>query len=70
MVITPEYDAPMCLKHGKNLWFRKVSLFRLIGDSRVLRDVLGPHFGRFLGTLGSILVVWEGPGNRLEFDGF
>ena len=28
---------------------------------------LGPHFKRFLGALGDILVVWEGPGNMLEF---
>ena len=28
---------------------------------------LGLHFGRFLGTLGDILVVWESPGNMLEF---
>ena len=28
---------------------------------------LGPHFGRFLDTLGDVLVVWECPGNRSEF---
>ena len=30
-------------------------------------DGLGPHFKRFLGTLGDILVVLEGPGTRVEF---
>ena len=66
-VLTPEPDARMCLNHCKYLCFRKVPLFRLIGDSRVLKDVLGSHFGRFLGTWGGTLVVWEGPGDRLEF---
>ncbi len=55
------------LKPWQALCFRKVPLFPLIGDLRVLRDTLGHHFGSFLGALGSILVVWEGPGDRLEF---
>ena len=44
-----------------------MSPFWLIGIFGVLRDTLGPHFRSFLGTLGSILVVWESPGNRLKF---
>ena len=38
-----------------------------MGDSRVLRNTLGPHFGGAWGTLDMFLVVWEGPGKRLEF---
>ena len=46
--------------------FSLVSTFRLIRDLRVLKDTLGDDFGSFLVTLGSIFVVLEGLGNRLE----
>ena len=47
-----------------DVFFSKVSLFRLVGDFKVPRVTLGPHFERFLGTWGSILVVRDGPGDR------
>ena len=31
------------------------------------RDALGKHVGSFLGTLGTISVVWECPGDGLAF---
>ena len=65
--ITPKVDAWMCLNHSKYCGFDKVSLFQLISDLWVLRDAQGPHFGRFLGIFGRILVVWEGPWDGLEF---
>ena len=63
----PESDDLMCSEHSKYLCLCKVQLFPLISDLRVLRDTLGPHFERFSGSLGSILVIWMSPGNRLEF---
>ena len=65
--MAPESDARMCLNHCKYWWFLKVPPFWLIDNFGVLGDGLGPHFGSFLGSWGSILVVWEGLGNRLEF---
>ena len=67
--ITPESEVRRCLNHGKYICFCKIPLPRLIGDLRVLREALGPHFGSIWGTLGSILVVWEGPGTGWNFDG-
>jgi hypothetical protein len=65
--MTPESEVRRCLNHGKYICFHRIPRFGLIADWRVLREGLGSPFGRFLVTLGSILVVWEGPGNRLEF---
>ena len=49
------------------LRFHGIPTFQLISSFKAHRDALGTHFKYFLGTLGSILVVWEGPGDRLEF---
>ena len=65
--ISPESEVGRCLNHGKYNGVHRIPRFWLIGDLRVLREGLGPHFGSLWDTLGSILVVWEGPGNRLEF---
>ena len=67
MEITPEPDARMCLNHSKYEGFHKVPPFWLLSELGVLGDDFGPHFGRFLGTLGTILMVLEGSGDGLEF---
>ena len=57
----------MCLKRSKYLCFHEVSLLQLVHELAVKREDLGPHFEGFGDTWGSISVVFEGLGNRLEF---
>ncbi len=65
-----EPDSCTCLKPCKYVCFRKVPPFQLIRYFGVPKDGLGPHFERFWGTLGVILVVFEGPGKAWNFDVF
>ena len=52
----------------KNNCFCDISLFQYFHDSGVSRGVLGPHFGGFGITWGTILVILEVPGEVLKFD--
>ena len=63
----PELDARMCWNHTKNNGFCDISLFHFFHDFGVSRGVLGPHFGGFGDTWGTILVILEGPGEVLKF---
>ena len=63
----PELDARMCWNHTKYVGFCDISLFQYFHDSGVSRGVLGPHFGGFGVTWGTILVILEGPGDPLKF---
>ena len=63
----PELDARMCWNHTKNNGFCDISLFQYFHDSGVSRGVLGPHFGGFGITWGTILVILEVPGEVLKF---
>ena len=47
--------------------FVRFQLFGHMSNLGVLRNASGCDFLCFGGTSGSILVVREGPGNRLEF---
>ena len=48
--------------------FYKVSCFQPVGNFYVPGDDLGCHFGCPVGALGGILLIWEAPKNKPEFD--
>ena len=44
--------------------FREVSLFHVFSELVDIQSTFGCLFGRFLGTLGSLFVIFEGVGSR------
>ncbi len=48
--------------------FYKVSCFQPVGNFYVPGVDLGRRFGCLVGALGGILLIWEAPKNKPEFD--
>ena len=65
-----ENDARICGGMCENIvntsGFRDVSLFHVFSELVDIQSTFGCLFGRFLGTLGSLFVIWEGVGSRYE----
>ena len=53
-----------CVENIANTGFREVSLFHVFSELVDIQSTFGCLFGRFLGTLGSLFVIFEGVGSR------
>ena len=53
-------------KHSKYNGFREVSLFHVFSELVDIQSTFGCLFGRFLGTLGSLFLIFEGLRSRSE----
>ena len=54
------------LKHCKCIGICEVSLFHIFSELVDVQSTFGCLFGRFLGTLGSLFLIFDGLGSRCE----
>ena len=62
--MTPESEVGC----AENIYggFREVSLFHVFSELDDIQSTFGCLFGSFLGTLGLLFLICEGPGSRSE----